>query len=145
MFGFKKKNEGELVNKYKEDNTKLMSRIAYLEAQLKDEKMLNKESTNKLRVFITEVANLKTELEELKSDKSQKVTYVKARKVMNKEKLRQMRAALEAVPSNANGFSGTVSVYDKKARSLSVVELKSRDQALEILRSAEKGHVDIVL
>lgn len=72
------------------------------------------------------------------------VKYASARKALTKAKLSQLRKALEAAP-NGQGFGGSCSVYDKKTKRVSLVEFKSKADALDLLDKAEKGNVDIIM
>lgn len=72
------------------------------------------------------------------------VKYASARKALTKAKLKQLRTALEAAPNGA-GFGGSCSVYDKKTKRVSLVEFKSKADALAILDKADKGNVDIIM
>ena len=146
MFGlFKKKTESEEVAKYKADNVKLLSRISTLESKLKSSEERAKQHHENHQDAERKLEEAEATIARLEKDDSQKVTYATARKTMTKDKLKKMRQSLEAIPSGATGFGGSVSVYDKKTKRLSVVQLKSKTEALEIVAKAEKGHVDIVI
>jgi chromosome segregation ATPase len=152
MFGWFKKSENEEIKKYQKDNVTLMTKISELQAALTRE-VQSTVSFNKQLAFAEEqikdgnkkIEELEKQLAELQAEKSKKVTYAQARKALTKAKLKALRQSLENIPSGAQGFSGSVSVYDKKTKKLSVIELKSKEQALEILSKAEKGNVDIVI
>lgn len=135
---------------YKADNLTLMGKVASLQSALdfrtkeRDEESKDSDRLeNELSIAKETISELQEKLEELEG--STKVTYASARKVLTKAKLKQLRESLEKVPDSANGFSGSCSVYDNKTKRLSVVQLTSKAQALEIVSRAEKGHVDIVL
>ncbi|CAM6004842.1 unnamed protein product [Sphagnum balticum] len=66
-------------------------------------------------------------------------------RLLQKQKLKQLRNALESAPTGASGFGGSCSVYDKKTKRVSLVEFKSKQDALDILDRAEKGNVDIII
>ncbi len=90
------------------------------------------------------------ELEERLAEADEKadgtpVKYASARKALTKAKLKQLRSQLESVPSGANGFGGSCSVYDKKTKRVSLVEFKNKQEALDLLSKAEKGNVDIIM
>lgn len=147
MFGFLKKDSA-----YKQDNLKLMGQVSSLSSALADckeeleEAHEEKEGVQRQLTAAQEtIEKLDERIKELENDGSVKVTYAQARKTLTKAKLKAMRDRLEAVPAGAQGFQGSVSVYDKKTKRLSVVQLTSKDQALEILSRAEKGNVDIVI
>jgi preprotein translocase subunit SecD len=140
------------LEKYKTDNVTLISRVGVLESSLAQEKDQTavyfrgyEEGKKKISELEDTVSSLQGQVEVFENADSKKVTYASARKVLTKAKLKQLRESLEAVPAGANGFSGSCSVYDKKTKRLSVIQLTSKEQALEILSRAEKGHVDIVL
>lgn len=140
------------VEKYKKDNLTLMGKVSALEESLakhKKDLAYERENTDRLDLCCNEknlaIQALEEKVKDLESDSSKKVTYANARKALTKAKLKQLRDKLEAVPGGATGFGGSVSVYDKKTKRLAVVQLTSKEQALEILSRAEKGHVDIVI
>ncbi|MCX9024670.1 MAG: hypothetical protein OIN85_01075 [Candidatus Methanoperedens sp.] len=172
MFGLFKKKNTQVAEpksyeeiradrlKFQSDNLKLIARVGVLEKNIKDLKEDNQvledqkgSLENEIDAKDNEIDNLKDKIAALeerladaKQDKNEKkVTYASARKVMTKAKLKDMRKALEAVPAGANGFSGSVTVYDKKKKTLKNVKLESKQQALDIVTQAEKGNVDIVL
>lgn len=147
-------------DKYKADNIKLLSEVAVLQTQLKNEKdqtaiyLKGYESKKKevlnlekeAEVLNKQIEELEARVEELESDDNgKKVTFASARKSMSKAKLKALREQLESVPAGATGFGGSVSVYDKKTKRLKVVELKSKAEALELVSRAEKGNVEIII
>lgn len=126
-------------------------KVDTLEAQLKNRNdviKLRDEEIQALNKKLTdteeEIASLKKELEEFKNDNGKKVTYANARKVMNKAKLKEMKSALEKVPDGAT-FGATVSVYNKKTKKLTTVNPSSKQEALDLIKKAQKGQIDIVL
>jgi len=128
------------------------ARIEYLQDRLdiKENEIVDlKFKVSTLECDLTEakdkIKELEAKIKELESDQSKKVTYAQGRKVLTKAKLKALRAQIEAVPSNAKGFGGSVTVYDKKTKRLSFVSFESKSEALEILEKAEKGNVDIVI
>lgn len=144
--------EAEVEN-LKKDNQTLMGRVASLEVFNKELKRdlesadAKVESLNdNLTAKDEEIAQLEERLEEAdqKADGTP-VKYASARKALTKAKLKQLRDRLESVPSGASGFGGSCSVYDKKTKRLSLVEFKSKEDALAIVEKAEKGNVDIIM
>jgi hypothetical protein len=142
---FGRKSESEIVAKYRKDNEALMARVASLEIVSQELKETLVTEGAELAKEKCRNAELAARVEELESDNSKAVTYASGRKVMTKAKLKSLRAQLEAVPEGASGFGGSVSVYNKKTKRLSIVELKSKAQALELVSKAEKGNVDIIV
>ena len=139
--------------KLKQDNLNLMGRYSTEQKACVDrgrqlDKVEAERDAAKAEVtkLVKENDELSDRVEELESDeKGTKVTYASARKIMTKAKLKDLRAQLEAVPRGANGFHASVSVYDKRTKRLKVVELKSKEEALELVGRAEKGNVEIVI
>jgi chromosome segregation ATPase len=142
------------------DNTKLIARVGVLDNQVTELRKDLASSDAKVESLdellgerdetITDLNERIAELEKRLSEADEKadgtpVKYASARKTMTKAKLAQLRKSLEDVPEGARGFGGSVTVYDKKTKRLSVVQLTSKEQALEVLGRAEKGNVEIVL
>lgn len=136
----------------RKDNLVLIGKVTNLQSQ---NKALEENKTN-LSAGVEEfqktigdrderIAELEKRLEEAdeKADGTP-VKFASARKVLTKAKLAQLRKALESAP-NGQGFGGSCSVYDKKTKRLSLVEFKNKQDALDVLSKAEKGHVDIVM
>lgn len=140
------------IESQKKDNLTLISKVGVLEAQnsnFKQDLATAKEEIKSLRDEVDgkneRIEELETRLSEAdeKSDGTP-VKYASARKALTKAKLASLRKALEAAPSS-QGFGGSCSVYNKKTKRVSLVEFKSKADALDILDKAEKGHVDIIM
>lgn len=137
----------------RKDNLTLMGRVSSLEAgskSTKDELEKANREVDSQRELLAEKNERISELEERLKDADEKaegtpVKYASARKALTKAKLKQLRTALEASPAGAQGFGGSCSVYDKKTKRVSLVEFKSKADALELLDKAEKGNVDIIM
>lgn len=137
----------------RKDNLTLMGKVSSLEVankSLKDEVASLDKDVKTLRDESSEKEDRIKELEARLEEADQRtegtpVKYASARKALTKSKLSALRKSLEAVPSGAQGFGGSCSVYDKKTKRLSLVEFKSKEEALELVAKAEKGHVDIVM
>jgi len=137
----------------KKDNATLMGRMATVEVANKDLKAENERLSSEVadkeqerREAQERIAELEQRLQEAdeRADGTP-VKYASARKTLTKAKLAQLRKSLEAVPDGAQGFGGSVSVYDKKTKRVSLVEFKSKADALAVLEKAEKGNVDIIM
>lgn len=136
-------SENELLRK---DNSVLMGRFATAGVALQqvvDDKNDLAALVKKLETTIkeknTEIAKLQARAE------GTPVKYVSARKTLTKTRLKDLRARLEAVPANVAGFGGSVSLYDKKTKRVSVVQFSSKADAMAILERAEKGNVEIIM
>jgi predicted RNase H-like nuclease (RuvC/YqgF family) len=137
----------------RKDNLTLISRVTQLQAsnkELNTERDTFGKELDEQAKTISEKNERIEELEErlkeadLKADGTP-VKYASARKALTKAKLKQLRNALESAPAGAGGFGGSCSVYDKKTKRVSLVEFKSKQDALDILDRAEKGNVDIIM
>jgi chromosome segregation ATPase len=137
----------------RKDNLVLIGKVTSSQASSKEKeedcKKLSAEVIEKAATIISlneRIEELEKRLEEAdeRADGTP-VKYASARKTMTKAKLKQLRERLEAVPANAGGFGGSVSIYDKKTKRVSVVEFKSKADAIAILEKAEKGNVEIIM
>jgi chromosome segregation ATPase len=126
--------------------TALQTREKKLQDDVSEMTQVANENFDKVKEKDERISELEQRLQEAdeKADGTP-VKYASARKTLTKAKLKQLRDRLEAVPSGATGFGGSCSVYDKKTKRLSVVEFKSKDEALALVDRAEKGYVDIVM
>lgn len=137
----------------RKDNVVLVGKVATLQDQnksLTQEIASFDKDLNSLRQQLTDKEDRIQELEKRLEEADEKadgtpVKYASARKTLTKAKLKQLRESVEKVPAGATGFGGTVSVYDKKTKRVSLVEFKSKQDALDILDKAEKGNVDIIM
>lgn len=137
----------------KKDNTTLMGRVSTAEVANTELRRDLESADDKAKRLAEEseakderIAELEKRLEEAdeKADGTP-VKYASARKTLSKAKLKQLRQSLEAVPDGANGFGGSCSIYDKKTKRVSLVEFKSKSEALAIVEKAEKGNVEIIM
>jgi predicted RNase H-like nuclease (RuvC/YqgF family) len=137
----------------RKDNITLMSKVGVLENNLSS---ANKEGNQRGATILELQGQVKEkderieELEKRLEEADQRnegtpVKYASARKTLTKAKLASLRKALEAAPSGAQGFGGSCSIYDKKTKRVSLVEFKSREEALALVEKAEKGNVDIIM
>ena len=137
----------------RKDNTTLMGRVSTLEVankELKEQEKTSSYSLDQKDKLVTELEDRIKELEQRLEEADEKadgtpVKYASARKTLTQAKLKQLRKALEAAPAGAQGFGGSCSVYDKKTKRVSLVEFKSKQDALDLLSKAEKGNVDIIM
>lgn len=137
----------------KKDNLTLMGRVSSLETgnvELKKDLVSADSKVKSLQEELEAKEERISELEERLKEADEKadgtpVKYASARKALTKAKLKQLRNALESAPAGAGGFGGSCSVYDKKTKRVSLVEFKSKQDALDILDRAEKGNVDIIM
>lgn len=136
----------------RKDNGVLAGKLSTLQVSAKDHETTVTGLEDKVANLESQLSDrdeLISELEKRLEDADEKadgtpVKYASARKALTKAKLKQLREALKAAPDHA-GFGGSCSVYDKKTKRLSLVEFKSKADALAVLERAEKGHVDIIL
>jgi chromosome segregation ATPase len=137
----------------RKDNLVLIQKVGTLESANKDLKAKLEDSETNLegvRGQLQERDDRIKELEQRLEEADEKadgtpVKYASARKALTKAKLAQLRKALQAAPAGAAGFGGSCSVYNKKTKRVSLVEFKSKADALDVLSQAEKGHVDIIM
>lgn len=137
----------------RKDNLVLISKVTQLQAQEKKGQEASTSSLKRIAELSKEVEDKDERIEELEQrlkDADEKadgtpVKYASARKALTKAKLSQLRKQLESVPSGAGGFGGSCSVYDKKTKRVSLVEFKTKQEALDLLSRAEKGNVDIIM
>jgi predicted RNase H-like nuclease (RuvC/YqgF family) len=137
----------------RKDNLVLIGKVGSLEAankELRDKTGSLEDERDELKRDLSEREERINELEKRLEEADAKadgtpVKYASARKALTKAKLAQLRKQLENVPSGAGGFGGSCSVYDKKTKRVSLVEFKSKDDALDLLTRAEKGNVDIIM
>ncbi len=137
----------------RKDNEILIGKHSTLQVSCKDLEKENeslKAKARELDAALTESSERTQELEKRLEEADERaegtpVKYASARKALSKAKLKQLRESLEAVPAGASGFGGSVSVYDKKTKRVSLVTFKSKADALAILDKADKGHVDIIM
>lgn len=144
MFKLFKRNENSKVRELENEIDELRHSLSKV-GEEKDAERIKVRATEKLLNQANDmIEELQQTVKSLESKTSKKVTYASARKSLNKTKMKELKAALEKVPAGAS-FGGSVSVYDKKTKSLKVVELKSKEEALKILKQAENGTLDIVM
>lgn len=137
----------------KSDNLTLISKVGVLESQnrsLKDERDTFDAELTKLEREASDKDERVEELEARLKEADERadgtpVKYASARKSLSKAKLASLRKALEAAPAGAAGFGGSCSVYDKKTKRVSLVEFKSKAEALDLLDKADKGNVEIIM
>lgn len=146
-------NLGTECEALRKDNLTLIGKVTTLQTGQKDDETTIAhltETVDNLKADVETKDERILELEKRLEEADERaegtpVKYASARKALTKAKLKQLRAQLEAIPSGASGFGGSCSVYDKKTKRVSLVEFKSKDDALKIVEKAEKGNVDIIM
>lgn len=137
----------------RKDNLVLIGKVTTLQAQEQKGQAASTASIKQIGELTKQVAERDErikELEERLQEADEKadgtpVKYASARKSLSKAKLAQLRKQVESVPSGASGFGGTCSVYDKKTKRVTLVEFKSKADALALLDKADKGNVEIIM
>ena len=137
----------------RKDNLVLIGKVTTLQAQEQKGQAASTASIKQIGELSKQVADRDERIKELEdrlAEADEKadgtpVKYASARKALTKAKLAQLRKALQAAPAGAAGFGGSCSVYNKKTKRVSLVEFKSKADALDLLDQAEKGHVDIIM
>ncbi len=133
-------------NPKKKLNTAVKKQIEELETQVKD---LKKSAS----AALDKVASLETKLEKVTKERDEAVASQKegGKKIsdkkivteLKKKSLSELKKALEKVPSGSR-LGGTAVTYNKKSKKVVPVELTSKEQALDLIKQAEKGTISIV-
>ena len=69
----------------------------------------------------------------------------KAKELLSKLKLSELRKALEEVPDGAQGFGGSTLTYNHQTKKMKLETFKSKSAAIRIIENAEEGLISIVM